>query len=156
MIARGLITFLSFSLSRLQPIPLLLALKQAMYSVQRRKIGQYRSYYPSPCVHILQYGAVQPPLRQPDCDVWYSGPPYRQRNRQFLGISVSTGLTQHFIEHYYLKAVGCISWVLRGQKQLPYFSIDNAHLMYNAHHKRFTLYFYLSFVITFDLPIIPF
>ena len=34
--------------------------------------------------------------------------------------------------------------------EVPYFSIDNAH------HKLFTLYFYLSFVITFDLPLIPF
>jgi len=41
-------------------------------------------------------------------------------------------------------------------KFVPYFSIDNAHLMYNAHPKLFTLYFYFSFVITFDLPLIPF
>ena len=41
-------------------------------------------------------------------------------------------------------------------QNVPYFSIDNAHLMYNAHPKLFTLYFYLSFVITFDLPLIPF
>ena len=40
--------------------------------------------------------------------------------------------------------------------KLPYFSIGNAHLMYNVHPKLFTLYFYLSFVITFDLPLIPF
>ena len=52
--------------------------------------------------------------------------------------------------------------VVRCQFELPYFSIDNAHLMYtahlvyNTHPKLFTLYFYLSFVITFDLPLIPF
>jgi len=40
--------------------------------------------------------------------------------------------------------------------KIPYFSIDNVHLMYSTHPKLFTLYFYLSFVITFDLPLIPF
>lgn len=59
-----------------------------MYCVQRGKTGQYCSYYQSPCVHILQYGAAQPPLRQPNYEVRYSGPPYRQRNRQVLGISL--------------------------------------------------------------------
>ena len=45
----------------------------------------------------------------------------------------------------------CVMW-----HKIPYFSIDKAHLMYNAHPRLLTLYFYLSFVITFDLPLIPF
>ena len=40
--------------------------------------------------------------------------------------------------------------------EIPYFSVDNVHPMYNAHPKLFPLHFYLSFVITFDLPLIPF
>jgi hypothetical protein len=55
--------YLSFFLSpTFNTYPLLLALRHAMHSVQRGKRGQYRSYYPSPCVHILLYGAVQPPV----------------------------------------------------------------------------------------------